>query len=266
MGSDIKRFVNLHKLFDQRKEYSNLYNLFNPDPDYDALRQDIDECCEVAIRYGLVVDEERGLLQGGRCIYRDSTLYELRVARLFERYFGKGCLNWDPPAGASSVGEFILNVEDENVENGRIFIEVKTIEKRGLTEYGLLRSKENSIENALRKAYEKIADGIDIPFLVVLCHDHVEVEISDFEIIGVLFGQVAYPERVQKTLARGFCSPDIHRKLSAVGLYSFYSNYYSPEVFQLFHNENANRPIERHIFDKKANLQFYLSEWSGKFN
>lgn len=266
MSSDIKRFVNLHKLFDKRKEYHNLHNLFNPHPKYDALQQDIDECCEIALRYNLVVDKEEGQLKGGRSIYQDSTLYELRVARLFENYFRKGCLKWDQPSQTDRIVEFLLNIDNPDGTQCSIFTEVKTIVKQEYTECGTLRSKENSIENALKKAYEKIANGIDIPFLTVLCHNHFEIEISKFEIVRVMFGDISYQGGVQEVIARGFCSPDIHRKLSAVGLYSFYSNYYSPEVFQLFHNENANNPIERHRFDKKANQQFYLSEWSGKFN
>jgi len=154
MNMHMKPFNNLTRLFHPNYKTSRFKNLNNPDPYYDMFRKDIDTCCEIAIRYGLVIDEERGLLQGGRSIHEDSTLYELRVARLFESYFGRGCLRWDPPTQTGKLGEYLLHVSDLD-----IFTEVKTIEKQELTEYGTLVSKENSIENTLRKAYTKIKNG-----------------------------------------------------------------------------------------------------------
>lgn len=270
MNSYIEPFGNLKRLFDRSKNYPNLNNLFNEDPYYDKLRRDIDECCEIAIRYDLVVDEERGLLKGGRRIYQDDTLYELRVARLFENYFGKGCLKWDPRSQTGKIGDFLLNINNPDGTQCSIFTEVKTIEVQRQTEYGTLCSNENSIENSLRKAYNKIKDGIDMPFLVVLCHDHYEIEISDFQIIKACFGLIAYPEERAEVISRGFCSPDIHRKLSAIGVYYFNVNREVnrelPEAFEIYHNnEYANIQIDNRIFENKADRQFYLSEWSGKF-
>jgi len=268
MNSSNESFSYMRRLVqpNQINQNSYLTNLFNQDSYYNVLRRDIDSCCEIAIRYGLVIDEERGLLQGGRSIYQDSTLYELRIARLFERYFGNGCLEWDPPSRTGRAGEFLLHIDNQGNTLCSIFTEVKTIEIQRYTEYGTLRSNENSIENALRKAYEKIREGIDIPFLVVLCHNHYEIEISDFQIIKACFGLIAYQNGMPEVISRGFCSPDIHRKLSAIGVY--YDNFSIDllELFEIYHNENANLPIDNHIFENKADKQFYLSEWSGKFN
>ena len=270
-NSGIERYKYLIRFFQTSKNVPNPYfkNLFNHDSYYDILREDIDGCCEIAVRYDLVENEGKGLLQGGRNIYSDSTLYELRVARLFERYFGKGCLSWDPPGSAHRVGEFKLSIENEKRKKCSIFIEVKTIEKRELTEFGTLRSKENSIENSLRKAYEKIKNGIDIPFLVVLCHDHFNIHIDAFQIIRACFGRIAFPEGSPEVISRGFVSPDIHTKLSAVGLYYFYidaENHEFKEYFGIFHNDNANIQIDNCIFENRADKQFNLSKWNGSFS
>jgi hypothetical protein len=271
INSDIERYKCLTRFFQPSKRVFNPYfkNLFNPYSYYDMLREDVDGCCEIAIRYDLVVNDEKGLLKGGRNIYSDSTLYELRVARLFERYFGKGCLCWDPAGSAGSVGEFKLSIENKKGKKCSIFVEVKTIEKRELTEYGTLRSKENSIDNTLRKAYTKIKNGIDIPFLVVLCHDHFSIHIDAFQIIRACFGRIAFPEGSPEVISRGFVSPDIHTKLSAVGLYYFYidaENHEFKEYFGIFHNDNANIQIDNCIFENKANKQFCISEWNGEFD
>ena len=81
----IEPYTHLQMLFNQSQKSRNkkLYDaLFNLDPYYNMLRKDIDECCEIAIRYNLVIDTGAGLLKGGRTIYEDSFLNEFRVARL----------------------------------------------------------------------------------------------------------------------------------------------------------------------------------------
>jgi len=102
--------------------------------------------------------------------------------------------------------------------------------------------------------------------LVVLCHNHYEIEISDFQIIKACFGLIAYQDGMPEVISRGFCSPDIHRKLSAIGVYYYNFSIDLLELFEIYHNENANLPIDNRIFENKADKQFYLSEWSGKFN
>ena len=144
----MKPFNSLTRLINQSQMPSHWNNLFNPDEYYDLFRKDIDACCEIAIRYKLVIDEERGLLKGRGSIYRDSTLYELRVARLFERYFDKGCLSWDPPGSEGSIGEFILRVNDVCGIRNSIFVEVKTGESKLSTPERRLRDvvKEKKIK------------------------------------------------------------------------------------------------------------------------
>jgi hypothetical protein len=270
LNTQMQPFTNITKLLSQRQipPKSSLINVFNTDKKYDLLRKDIDTCCEVAIRYKLVVDEGKGLLKGGRTIYQDSTLYELRIARLFEHYFGKGCLIWDPPGRGNKLGDFQLNIENASRKKTSIFTEVKAIEVQGLTEHGTFESKENSIVNSLKNAHKKIPDDIEIPVLCVLCHDHFNIEISDFEIIKSCYGSIYFDEARSEGLSSygGFFSPDINTKFSAIGLYYHYSNYHSPVSFEIYHNENANIQINNEIFKNKADKQFRLSVWSGKFS
>ncbi len=268
MNSNIEPFGNLKRLFDRSENYPNLNNLFNQDPYYNMLRKDIDECCEIAIRYGLVVDEKRGLLKGGRKIYKDSCLNEFRVARLFERYFGKGCLSWDPPSKGDSVGEFLLNIDNPDHIKCGIFVEVKTREEQKTTEYGTLRSNENGIISSLSKAYKKIKDGLGIPFLTVLCHDHFNIHIDEFQVIKSCFGLIDYQKGSPEVISHGYLSPDRHRNLSAIGLYYFYVNPENKELqefFEVFYNHYATIQIDNRIFENKADRQFNLLEWSGKF-
>ena len=260
MSKYMEPFSNLRRLFRPSPTSRNFNNLFDPDPYYDAFRKNIEACCEIAFRYDIVADEESGRLLGGRNIYQNSTLMELRVASLFENYFGRGCLKWDPPTRSGKIGEFILNIADLH-----IFTEVKTIEIQSYRENGTLNSNENSVENALRRAYEKVKEGIEIPFLVVLCHNHYNVEISDFEITRVVLGLLAIEDGVPGVISRGFCSPDIHRKLSAIGLYYYNFSPYTPEYFEIYHNQYANIQLDDQIFENKADKQFCLPEWNGNF-
>ena len=268
MDKCVDRFGSLKKLFTPklRRYNATLYDaLFNPDPYYDMLRRDIDECCEIAIRYGLVIDEKRGLLKGGRNIVKDAILNEFRVARLFERYFGKGCLNWDPPSKGDSVGEFLLTINNTKCS---IFIEVKTREKQEMTEYGTLRSNENGIISSLSKAYKKVKDGLDIPVLIVLCHDHFRIHIDEFQVVKSCFGLVDYQKGRPDVISNGYLSPKRHRNLSAIGLYYFYANPENKgvqEFFEIFHNHYAKIQIDKGIFENKADKQFNLLEWNGKF-
>jgi hypothetical protein len=104
----VKEYPNLRRFFQPGQKLTNPYlkKLLNLDSRYNIRREDIETCCEIAIRYNMVVDEEKGLLKGGRSIYVESTLNELRIARLFEKYFGKGCLSWDPTGNPNNIGEF----------------------------------------------------------------------------------------------------------------------------------------------------------------
>lgn len=269
MNECIDGFGNLKKLFPPRLRPCNerLFDaLFNPDPFYDMLRGDMDECCELAIRYGLAVDVERGILKGGRRIYEDSFRNELRVARLFEKYFGKGCLNWDPPGAGGSVGEFLLNIKDIH-EQYTIFIEVKTREVQRLTELGTLDYSESCIVSSLSKAYKKAKEDLTIPYMVVLCHDPFHVDIDELQVVKACFGRLPHGKEPEAIPPGYFFA---HRRLSAVGVYCFY---FRPEerklqeAFVVFHNPYAEPRLQigKHIFQDKADRQFILAEWEGKF-
>lgn len=245
------------------ENYKYLLKFFQPN-----IRKDIDECCEIAHRYNLVIDEEKGLLKGKGKIYEESYLNELRVARLFERFFGKGCLSWDPPGSEGDIGEFILSVDNVNGIKCDIFVEVKTREKQGKTEYGLLESNEDKIIGELQKAYKKVKDGLEMPFLTVLCHDHYDVHIDSFQIIKSCFGLIYFQDESPKVFKHGYLSPCKHRNLSAIGLYYFYVNTENKkpqEFFEVFHNHYAKIQIDKRVFGNKADKQFYLTEWNGKF-
>lgn len=239
--------------------------LFNPDPYYNMLRKDIDECCEIAIRYDLVIDTGAGLLKGGRTIYEDSFLNEFRVARLFENYFGKGCLTWDPLGKGKKLGEFLLNIKSTQ----SIFVEVKTKEEKNpLALLGILRSKEKSILESLKSAYKKVDDNLNIPFFVVLSNNRFNIGIDSFQIIKAYLGLITYKDGSPKVISHGFCAPDRNTKLSAIGHYFYNVEPESQKLqafFRIYHNPYSNCPIPYNVFDKKADCQFVLSKWNGRF-
>jgi hypothetical protein len=259
-----EQFSNIKKIFTKELQQYNasLYDaLFNPDPYYDMLRRDMDECCELALRYGLVVDMEKGTLKNGRKIYDDAIRNELRVARLFERYFGKGCLNWDPPGTGASVGEFLLNIDNLDHTRCSIFVEVKTREIQRITKSGILCPNVNSIISSLSKAYKKVKEGLNIPFLVVLCHDHFKINIDEYQVIKACFGTIDLQKGRPEVTSHGYLSPASHINLSAIALYYFYVNPESnrfQEIFEVFHNPNAKIKIDERIFENKADKQFNL--------
>jgi hypothetical protein len=237
MDNCVEQFGNLKKLFtpNLRQYNPQLYDaLFNPDPYYDMLRRDMDECCELALRYGLVVDMEKGTLKNRRKIYDDAIRNELRVARLFEKYFGQGCLNWDPPGTGASVGEFLLNIDNPDHTRCSIFVEVKTREIQRITKSGTLGSNENGIISSLSKAYRKVKGDLDLPVLIVLCHDHFNINIDEYQIVKSCFGLIDYQKGSPEVISYGYLSPDSHRNLSAIGLYYFYVNPESKEFQEFF--------------------------------
>jgi len=244
---------------------SHWNNLFNSDPYYDMFRRDIDTCCEIAIRYGLIVNEKKGLLIGGRNIYEESFLNEFRVARLFEAYFGKGCLDWDPPGRGGRLGEFLLKINS----NPSIFVEVKTKEERSPKAHSKVKwTNVKSIRESLKSAYRKVDDNLNMPFLVVLSHDHFYIPIDAPQVIEAYLGLITYQNGNPEVISYGFCSPQHNRKLSAIGNYYFYvnpKNNVFEEHFEVFHNHYANIRIDKGIFVNKADKQFYLPEWNGKF-
>ena len=264
----IEPYTYLKTLFNQndRRRNKKLYDaLFNPDPYYNLLRKEIDECCEIAIRYNLVVDKEAGLLIGGRRIYEDSFLNEFRVARLFENYFGKECLKWDPLGKGEKLGEFLLKINNAQ----SIFVEVKTKEeKKPLALMRILRSKVKSITESLKSAYKKVGENINMPCLVILSNNLFDINIDSFQIIMAYLGLITYRSGIPEVIRHGFCSTDRNKKLSAIGHYCYYVEPESQElkeVFRIYHNPYADFPIPYDVFDKKVGYQFVLSKWNGRF-
>jgi len=266
-NSHMENYKYLLKFFQPNKgsPYPYLEQLFNPDSYYDMLRKDIDECCEVVIRYDLVVDEERGALKGGRNIYEDSFLNEFRIARLLENHFGKGCLKWDPPGRGERLGEFLLNVNN----NQSIFVEVKTKEEKDRGAHlKFLRPKVKSITESLKSAYKKVDENMNMPFLVVLSNNLFDINIDSFQIIMAYLGKITYRNGIPEVIRHGFCSTDRNKKLSAIGHYCYYvepESQEGKEVFKIYHNPYADFPIPCDVFEKKADYQFVLSKWNGEF-
>ena len=261
----MKPFDSLTRLIHPSQMPSHWNNLFNSDEYYDLFRKDIDTCCEIAIRYNLVVDVERGILKGGRNIYEDSFLNEFRVARLLENHFGKGCLKWDPPGRGERLGEFLLNVNN----NQSIFVEVKTKEEKDRAIHlKFLSSKVKSITESLKSAYKKVDENINMPFLVVLSNRLFDINIDSFQIIMAYLGKITYQNGIPEVIRHGFCSTDRNKKLSAIGHYCHYvepESQEGKEVFRIYHNPYADFPIPCDVFEKKADYQFVLSKWNGRF-
>ena len=103
--------------------------LTDEDPGLDEWRNSVNECLELAYRYDLVdADLEARLKKGDRESWQ-STMNELRVARVIEEIFGTGCLRWHPQGQKQKVGEYELLLNEIDLS---IFIEVKTVFPRDL--------------------------------------------------------------------------------------------------------------------------------------
>jgi hypothetical protein len=260
MESIIEQCESLRKFFNTKIESTNkqLYEaLLNTDSYYDLLRQDIDSCCEIAIRYDLVSNYENGQLRGKGYVFQESIRFELRVARLFEKYFGKGCLNWDPQGTGNKLGDFILNLQGSN----SVFVEIKTKETHSLTEFDLRNYSEGVVTGILQKAYCKVP--LNTPFLTILCNDPFDVDIDELQIKRAYLGLFSMENGVLDILVPGFCSQKLHTKLSAIGHYYFHidkENLMLKEYFNVYHNPNADLKIANDVFEGKCDKQFPLNE------
>jgi len=266
MESVIERYESLKRFLNTKLESYNkrLHDaLVNTDPYYDLLRQDIDSCCEIAIRYNLVSNYKKGQLRGKGYVFQESIRFELRVARLFEKYFGKGCLNWDPPGAGNKLGDFTLILPDKN----SIFVEIKTRETQNLTEFDLLDYSDDVVKGILQKAYSKVP--LNTPFLTILCNNPFYVDIDELQIIRAYLGLIAFENSISDISVPGFCSREQHTKLSAIGHYYFHidrENLGLKEYFNVYHNPNADFKIDGDVFKGKCDKQFHIHEWNGEFN
>lgn len=154
------------------KEEDYLYRLLTDgDSRLDEWRNDVNECLELAYRYDLVdADLEARLKNGDRESWQ-STMNELRVARVMEEIFGKGCLRWHPQGKKQKVGEYELVT---NKIDTSTFIEVKTVFPRDM----------ERLENRIIYMLRRYAEQVPIPsFLNV----HIEVLGTSESISGKKF-------------------------------------------------------------------------------
>ena len=103
--------------------------LTDEDSKSDELRNSVNECLELAYRYDLVDADLEARLKKGDQESWQSTMNELRVARVIEEIFGTGCLRWHPQGQKQKVGEYELFLNQIDL---LIFIEVKTVFPRDL--------------------------------------------------------------------------------------------------------------------------------------
>ena len=86
-----------------------LYRLLtDEDSRLDDWRNNVNECLELAYRYDLVDADLEARLKKGNQESWQATMNELRVARIMEEIFGRGCLRWHPQGRKQKVGEYEL--------------------------------------------------------------------------------------------------------------------------------------------------------------
>ncbi len=141
-------------------EEDYLYRLLtDEDSGLDDWRNNVNECLELAYRYDLVdADLEARLKKGDRESWQ-STMNELRVARVIEEIFGRGCLRWHPQGKKQKVGEYELVT---NRIDTSIFVEVKTVFPRDI----------ERLENRIIYKLRRYAGQVPIP-----SHLHVHIEV-----------------------------------------------------------------------------------------
>jgi len=133
---------------------------------------------ELAYRYDLVdADLEARLKKGDRESWQ-STMNELRVARVIEEIFGRGCLRWHPQGKKQKVGEYELVT---NKIDTSIFVEVKTVFPRDI----------ERLENRIIYKLRRYAEQVPIPsFLNV----HIEAPGTSESISGRRFKDFLFRE------------------------------------------------------------------------
>ncbi|MQY56318.1 MAG: hypothetical protein GH152_03740 [Dehalococcoidia bacterium] len=124
--------------------------LTDEDPRIDKLRNNVNECLELAYRYDLVdADLEARLKRGDRESWQ-ANINELVVAKLMEEIFGIGCLRWRPQGRKKRVGEFELVLNEKDIP---VFVEIKTVFPREL----------EKLEHRIIEKLSRYAEQVPIP-------------------------------------------------------------------------------------------------------
>lgn len=135
MNSVLKSFQYLEHFFPADfiaalTEESFLYRLLvDKKPRANILRQNVDDCLELAYRYDLVDADLEGKLKKGDWESWQAAINELKVAKYLEDIFGVNSLRWHPQGRKGRVGEFEIVLG--NVDKP-IFVEIKTVFPREL--------------------------------------------------------------------------------------------------------------------------------------
>ena len=141
-------------------EEDYLYRLLtDEDSELDELRNNVNECLELAYRYDLVDTDLEARLKKGDQESWQAAMNELSVARVMEGIFGKNCLRWHPQGQKHKVGEYKLVLVERDAS---IFIEVKTIFPRD----------DEKLEHQIIRKLSRYAKQVPIP-----SHLHVQIRV-----------------------------------------------------------------------------------------
>ena len=153
-------------------EEDYLYRLLtDEDSNLNELRDSVNECLELAYRYGLVNADLEARLKKGDQESWQAAMNELSVAKIMEVFFGRGCLRWHPQGKNQKVGEYELVT---NMIGISIFVEVKTVFPRDM----------ERLENRIIYKLRRYAEQVPIPsFLGV----HIEMPGTSESISGRRF-------------------------------------------------------------------------------
>lgn len=167
------------KFISSLTEGSYLYWLLtDKDSELDELRNAVNECLELAYRYDLVDADLAARLKKGDQESWQSTMNELRVARVIEGIFGTGCLRWHPQGRKQKVGEYELFLSKMDL---LVFVEVKTVFPRDM----------ERLENRVKYKLRRYAEQVPIPsFLGV----YIEVPGTSESISGKRFKDFLFRE------------------------------------------------------------------------
>jgi len=128
-----------------------LYRLLtDEDSELDELRNNVNECLELAYRYDLADADLEARLKKGDQESWQAAMNELSVARIMEVFFGRGCLRWHPQGKNQKVGEYELVT---NKTDTSIFAEVKTVFPRDM----------ERLENRIIYKLRRYAEQVSIP-------------------------------------------------------------------------------------------------------
>ncbi len=158
--SALEPFEHLKRLFPPDfvgtiSEENFLYRLLvEEEPVLNVWREHIDNCLELASRYGILSVDLEARLRKGDWESWQANINELKAAKVLEELLSVNCLSWHPHGRGNKVGEFEINIVEPP-----IFVEVKTIFPRDL----------ESLEEHVKDKLMRYAEQVPIPvFLSVL--------------------------------------------------------------------------------------------------